>query len=136
MIDGGSSVDVLFLSTFENMGLSRSTLKLTCQPLFAFNSDRVSPLGVATLKVYAAGRSLEVDFIVVDCQSSFNAIMGRGWIHAMHGVASTLHQVLRFQSTDGTYIIDIKGDQTSARKCFSTAMKGPAVGTTTVAKDK
>lgn len=136
LIDRGSSADVQFLSTFESMGLNRIVLKLTCQLLFSFHSDGVSPLGVATLKVYAADRSLDVDFVIVDYQSSFNAIMGRGWIHAMHGVASTLHQVLRCRPTDGTYTIDIKGDQTSARKCFSTAIKGPAADTAAVAEDK
>ncbi|PON96306.1 hypothetical protein TorRG33x02_078950, partial [Trema orientale] len=136
LIDRGSSADVLFLNTFENMGLNRSMLRPTYQPLFAFDSNRVSPLRVATLKVHATDRSLDVDFVVVDCQSSFNAIMGRGWIHAMHRVASTLHQVLRCQSTDGTHTIDIRGDQTSARKYFSTTMKGPAADTTIVTEDK
>ncbi|PON42640.1 hypothetical protein PanWU01x14_280340, partial [Parasponia andersonii] len=110
LINGGSSVDVLILSMFENMGLNRNALRPTCLPLFAFNSTKVSPLGVVTLKVYTAERCLDVDIVVIDCQSSFNIIMGRGWIHAMHGVASTLHQVLRCLSRDGTYTIDIKGD--------------------------
>ncbi|PON75348.1 hypothetical protein PanWU01x14_043150 [Parasponia andersonii] len=91
LIDGGSSIDILFLSTFENMGLNRNALRPTCQPLFAFDSTKVSPLGIVTLKVCAAERCLDVDFIVIDCPSSFNVIMGRGWIHAIHGVASTLH---------------------------------------------
>ncbi|PON79019.1 hypothetical protein PanWU01x14_015200, partial [Parasponia andersonii] len=78
------SVDVLFLSTFENMGLNRSTLRPTCQPLFTFNSTKVSPLGIVTLKVCAMERFLDVDFVVIDCQSSFSIIMGRGCIHTMH----------------------------------------------------
>ncbi|PON46906.1 hypothetical protein PanWU01x14_248220 [Parasponia andersonii] len=86
LVDVGSSVDILFLSTFENMGLDRSTLRPTCQPLFTFDCTRVSLLGVVTLNVCATERCLDVDFVVIDCQSSFNAIMGRGWIHAMHGV--------------------------------------------------
>ncbi|PON71637.1 hypothetical protein PanWU01x14_070920 [Parasponia andersonii] len=124
LIDGGSSVDVLFLSTFENMGLNWSALKSTYQSLFAFNSCKISPLDVVTLKVCAIERFLDVDFIIIDCESSFNAIMGRGWIHTMHGVTSTLHHVLRYQSKNDTYTIDIKGDQASMRKCFSTTLKG------------
>ncbi|PON57325.1 hypothetical protein PanWU01x14_174420 [Parasponia andersonii] len=91
LIEGGSSVDVLFLSMFESMRLDRNALRLTCQPLFAFNGNRVSPLGIVTLKVCTAERCLDVDFVVIDCQYSFNVIMGKGWIHAMHRVASTLH---------------------------------------------
>lgn len=110
LVDGGSSVDILFLSTFENMGLDRSVLRPTCQPLFAFDSTMVCPLGIVTPNVCTAERCLDVDFVVIDCQSSFNVIMGRGWIHTMHGVTSTLHQVLRCPSKDSTYTIDIKGD--------------------------
>ena len=76
LIDGGSSADVLFLNTFENMGLNRSMMRPTYQPLFAFNSSSVSPLGIATLKVCAAERCLDVDFVVVDCQSSFKQSWG------------------------------------------------------------
>ena len=37
----------------------------------------------------------------------------------MHGVVSTLHQVMRCQSLDGRYMIDICGDQSQARKCHA-----------------
>ncbi|PON41591.1 hypothetical protein PanWU01x14_288630, partial [Parasponia andersonii] len=92
MVYSRSSVDVIFLSTFENMGLNWSALRPTCQPLFAFDSTKVSLLGIVTLKICAADKCFDVDFVVIDCQSSFNVIMGRKWIHAMHGVTSTLHQ--------------------------------------------
>ncbi|PON70959.1 hypothetical protein PanWU01x14_076690 [Parasponia andersonii] len=136
LIDSGSSVDILFLSTFENMGLNRNMLRPTCQPLFAFDSTKVSPLGVVTLKVCVAERCLDLDFVFIDCPSSFNVIMGRGWIHAMHGVASTLHLVLRYQSKDSTYTIDIKGNQASVRKYFSTALKGPGTSKNVPTRDE
>ncbi|PON48352.1 hypothetical protein PanWU01x14_237470 [Parasponia andersonii] len=78
LVDSGSSVDVLYLSMFESMGLNRNTLRPTCQLLFAFNSTKVSPLGVMTLKFYTAERCLDVDFVVINCRSSFNVIMGIG----------------------------------------------------------
>ncbi|PON74555.1 hypothetical protein PanWU01x14_049620 [Parasponia andersonii] len=95
LVDGESSVDVL---------------------------TKVSLLGVVTLKVCAAERCLDVDFVIIDYQSSFNIIMGRGWIHAIHGIATTFHQVLSCLSKDSTYTIDIRRDQASAKKYFSTAL--------------
>ena len=67
--------------------------------------------------VHAAERTLPINFLVMECRSTFNAIMGRGWIHAMQGVVLTLHQVMRCQSPGGKYTIDIKGDQSQAQKC-------------------
>ena len=69
--------------------------------------------------VYAAERTLPMNFLVVESRLAFNAIMGRGWIHAMHGVVSTLHQVMRCQSLDGRYTIDIRRDQSQARRCHT-----------------
>ena len=78
------------------------------QPLVAFNSERVMLVGVIRLKVHATKRIFDVDFLVVDCYSTLNAIMSRMWIHSMQAVVSTLHQVMRCQSPDGTYTIDIR----------------------------
>ena len=82
-----------------------------------FDGMRVFPKGVAHLMVHAAKKTLLVNFLVIESKSAFNAIMGRGWIHAMHGVVSTLHQVMRCQSPDGRYKIIICGDQSQARRC-------------------
>ena len=53
---------------------------------------------------------LEVKNLVVDTPLTMNVIMGMEWIHAIKGVVSTLHQVIRCQSLNGLYTIDIKGD--------------------------
>ena len=60
-----------------------------------------------------------VKFLVVDTLSAMNVIMGREWIHAVKVVVSTLHQVMRCQSPDGLYMIDIKGDQSQNRRCYT-----------------
>ena len=67
--------------------------------------------------VHVVERTLPVNFLVIESRYTFNAIMGRGWIHAMHRVVLTLHQVMRCQSPDGRYMIDIRGDQSQAKKC-------------------
>ena len=79
--------------------------------LHAFNGAEVKPLGMIVLLVYTPDRIVKVKFLVVDTPSAVNVIMGRGWIHAVHGVVSTLHRIMRCQSSYGLYAIDIKGDQ-------------------------
>ena len=67
--------------------------------------------------VHAVEKTLLVNFLVMECRSAFNAIMGRGWIHAMQGIVSTLHQVMTCQSPDGRYKIYIQWDLSQAQKC-------------------
>ena len=85
--------------------------------------------------VHTAERTLPVNFPVIENKSAFNAIIGRGWIHAMHGVVSTLHQVMRCQSPDGRYTIDIHGDQRQARMCH-TICNSDEASTSSTKKDE
>ena len=93
------------------MGLDTQTLVPAESPLVAFDGTRVFPKGIACLMVHTAERTLPMNFLVIESRSIFNAIIGRGWIHAMHGVVLTLHQVMMGQSPDRRYTIDIRGDQ-------------------------
>ena len=117
LIDGGSSTEVLFWDAFQKMCLDEQMLVPMESSLVAFDGTRVFPKGIARLIVHAAERTLPVNFLVIESISAFNAIMGRGWIYAMHGVVSTLHQVMRCQSADGRYTIDIRGDHSQAKRC-------------------
>ena len=76
---------------------------------------------MVTLTVQVAAKPLEVEFVVIDAKFGYNAIIGRGWIHEMEGVASTLHQVMRCHLPDGTKTIDIRGDQLTAQRCYNIA---------------
>ena len=73
------------------------------------------------LPVYMAYRIIEVKFLVVDTLSAINVIIVREWIHTVKGVVSTWNQVMRCQSFDGLYTIDIKGDQSQSRRCYNEA---------------
>ena len=63
-------------------------------------------------------------FFVVDTQLTVNVIMAREWIYSVKGVVSILHQLLRCQSPNGTYTIDIKRDPTRNHRCFNLNSRG------------
>ncbi|XP_062073918.1 uncharacterized protein LOC133778109 [Humulus lupulus] len=116
IVDRGSGVDILFWEAFQMMGLEENQIRPSTTPILGFNSQRVYPKGVVRLTVVATERTLPVDFLIIDSITSYNAIMGRNWIHRMQGVVSTLHQVMRCLSSNGRYTIDIKGCQKQAKK--------------------
>ena len=91
LVDGGSSAEVLFWDAFQKMGLDEKMLVPVESPLVAFDGTRVFPRGIVRLVVHAIERTLSVNFLVMESRSTFNAIMGRRWIHTIHKVVSTLH---------------------------------------------
>ncbi|XP_062088971.1 uncharacterized protein LOC133795536 [Humulus lupulus] len=102
------------------MGLEENQIRPPTTPILGFNSQRVYPKGVIRLTVVAGERALPVDFLIIDSTTNYNAIMGRNWIHRMQGIVSTLHQVMRCQSLNGRYTVDIKGCQKQTKKRFLT----------------
>ena len=62
------------------MGIDRGRLIPTNAPLVGFRGIRVFPLGAITLSVmvgdYPQQITKDVTFLVVDCSSAYNAILG------------------------------------------------------------
>jgi hypothetical protein len=52
LIDNGSQVKILFLETFDKMGLDRKQLKEPSKPLYGFSRKRIEPVRAITLLVY------------------------------------------------------------------------------------
>ena len=64
------------------MGLDEEMLVPVESPLVAFDGTRVFSKGIACLMVHVVERTLPNKFMVMESRSIFNAITGRGWIHA------------------------------------------------------
>ena len=58
----------------------------------------------------------EVNFLVVDCSSSYNAIIRRPTLNSWKAVTSTYHLSVKFPTEYG--IEQVQGDQLVARKCY------------------
>ncbi|XP_026396408.1 uncharacterized protein LOC113291043 [Papaver somniferum] len=115
LIDGGSSVNLLFYDTCKRMELNDEQLMSSYYTLYGFNGAPTKPLGDIVLQVNARPMKADTRFSVVDAPSPYNAIIGRRWVHNLKGVAATYHQYLRFPTPEG--VMKIKGDQVTAREC-------------------
>ncbi|XP_074328030.1 uncharacterized protein LOC141665943 [Apium graveolens] len=67
-----------------------------------------------------------LNFHVVKAASTYNAIMGRTWIHAFKVVPSTYHMVLKFPTRNG--VGEAKGDQKMARSCYVAELRPDGTG--------
>ncbi|XP_059638590.1 uncharacterized protein LOC132280848 [Cornus florida] len=118
LIDLGSNANIVMKWTFDQLKLAMDQVCPTRNPLVGFDGRRVEPIGVITLSVIAAKRSLKKNFVIVDIHLTYNLLMGQGWIHRMEGAPSTLHQVMICVSPNELEVIDIWGDQVAAKECY------------------
>ena len=81
LVDNGSSVDILYYPAFQQVRIDRERLVSVNAPLVGFGGTRVHPLDAITLSVtvsdYPQQITKDVTFLVVNCSSTYNAILGR-----------------------------------------------------------
>ncbi|XP_023889796.1 uncharacterized protein LOC112001866 [Quercus suber] len=116
MIDQGSRADVMYLDLFRGLGLRNKDLSKYSTPLVGFDAKVVVPDGQISLPMNMEGKEVIVTFIVVTSFSSYTAILGRPWIHAMGAVPSTLHIKVKFPTEQGIAVV--RGSQQTGRQCL------------------
>ena len=122
LIDTGSSANIIFTTTLADMHVASDAIIRRSTVLIGFSGEQKYTQGEVALPVYAGGLNKMTTFLVLDCQSAYNMIMGRPWIHDMRAVSSTFHQVVKFPTKWG--VKEIKGDQHASRSCYQTTLKG------------
>ncbi|KAK8945084.1 hypothetical protein KSP39_PZI007855 [Platanthera zijinensis] len=115
LIDTGSSVNLLFKSTFEALRTGK-TLLSTEGPLYGFSGERKEVEGSVTLPVMLGGVTKEIQFIVVDAPSSYHAIFGRPLLNKYRAIISTYHLAIKF-CKDGRQC-KVRSDPRQARECY------------------
>ena len=81
-------------------------------PLVNFSGDRVYPKGIVTLTITVGTHpkqlTRQLDFLVVNCPSSYNVIIGRPTLNKWKATASTYCLKVKFPTDDD--VSEVKGD--------------------------
>ncbi|VFQ68476.1 unnamed protein product [Cuscuta campestris] len=137
LVDTGSSVNILYLETFQKLRLCRTQLEPLKTPLSGFTGDTVEAEGSIVLPVELGSGEKTVwkrmRFIVVDIKCVHNAILGRPGINKVGAVISMPHLCMKFHTPGG--VGEIRGDQRNARECYARAVKRMTKGVNVISQE-
>ncbi|XP_030942042.1 uncharacterized protein LOC115967098 [Quercus lobata] len=126
LVDNGSSADIIYFPAFQQLRLDPKRLLPFDSPLVSFSGDRVYPRGIVTLTMMAGTYPLQltkqIDFLVVDCPSSYNVIIGRPTLNKWKVETSTYCLKVKFPTNNG--VGEVKGDQVLVRECYQAVLAG------------
>ena len=91
LIDNGSSLNVMPLSTLIKLLVDRFYLKHTKTVVRAFDGTRRKMTEEIEIEVQIGPCTFNVKFQVMDISPSYNCLLERPWIHIAGVVPSTLH---------------------------------------------
>ena len=120
LVDNGSFADILYYPAFQQMRIDRERLVSTKAPLFGFGGTKVYPLSAVTLPItvgdYPQQITKDVTFLVVDCSSAYNAILGQLTLNSWKAVTSTYHLMIKFPIE--YRVGEICGNQVATHECY------------------
>ena len=124
LVDTGSSVNILYKSTLERMKLSVKDLEPCNQTIYGFSGEGLAPAGMIKLPVTTgtapASRTLLATFVVVDCPSAYNAVIGRPILVELRAIISMWHLAMKFPTDAGVGCV--LGNQREAREYYNASI--------------
>ncbi|XP_022638464.1 uncharacterized protein LOC111241956 [Vigna radiata var. radiata] len=134
LIDQGSSVNVLYWTTFQKMELTEDAITPFHEQIVGFAGERVDTRGYLDLRTRLGtgdkAKELRVRFLLVEANNSYNTLIGRPCLNAFGAILSTPHLAMKFPSESGV-ICTVRADQKTARQCYTASLKA-----TTYKKEK
>ncbi|GKV34003.1 hypothetical protein SLEP1_g42432 [Rubroshorea leprosula] len=105
LVDNGAAVNVLPTCILHKIGKSLGDLMETEVTISDFTGGVNRSRGILLVELTVGNRTLMCALFVVDTIATYNALLGRDWIHSSWCVPSTLHQKLIFWNGGRTEVV-------------------------------
>jgi hypothetical protein len=120
LVNGGSSLNILFLKTFDQMGLSRAMLHPSWAPFHGIvPGAAVTPVGhialPVTFRTQENFRTKNLQFEVKDFETAYNAFLGWPALSKFMAIPHYAYLVLNMPGLHG--VISIRGDVKCTYDC-------------------
>ena len=117
-------MDIIYLPAFQQMKQDKKRIRPFTLPLGSFTGDRIVPRGIVTLTVnagtYLAQVTKNIDFLIIDCPSTYNIILERPALNRLRVATLTCYLKVKFPTAHG--VGEIRGDQVLAKECHQAAL--------------
>ena len=110
LLDNGSSLNVMSMSTLSRLLIDLSNLKKSQMVVRAFDETKREVLGNIKLPIQVGFSTFDFEFIVMDINPSYNCLLERPWIHMVGAVPSTRHQKVKFVVEESLIIVVVEED--------------------------
>ena len=125
LVDNGSSVNIIYYSTYKKMGLPDRDMRVEEIYIYGFGGEAVKIKGIICLPVTLGEGAVSVtqvmEYMIVDHESSHNVIIGRPLLKEMRVVTSIYHLSMKFPTPSGVGCI--RGCQYDSRECYRKSIK-------------
>ncbi|XP_012442061.1 uncharacterized protein LOC105767082 [Gossypium raimondii] len=110
LVDNGSALNVLPLSTLNRLPVDSSHMKSCQNVVRAFDGTEKRVIGRIGIPLLIGPIIYEVDFLVMDIRPLYSCLLERPWIHSAGAVPSSLHQKLKLVLEGRLMIINAEED--------------------------
>jgi hypothetical protein len=127
LIDTRASCDIMYTSLFKTLQLIEKNLSpYVGNELYGFNGSSTQPWRYVELLVTfgekEAKETIKVPFLVIDCPSLYNCIIGRTGLAQLGAACSTTHLKLKYHAKDDI-TASLNKDIEASKRCFLQANK-------------
>jgi len=106
LVDQGSSVDILYWTTYQKLQLPDTAMIPYDEPIYGFSGEQVSTRGYIDLHtVFREGtqtKTIPIRFLIADAPTSYNILLGRPSLNTLGAVVSTPHLAKKFPAPSAT----------------------------------
>ena len=81
MVDTGVTVNIMPLSVFRNLGITKKDLHNIQINITSFSGLSEKVKGMAFLKIIIGTKTTYTSFFIVKSDTNYNAILERDWLH-------------------------------------------------------
>jgi hypothetical protein len=126
LMDGGNGLNLMYLNTFEGLGLTQDQLQSNPHPFYGVVPSKQSvPLGRVTLLITFRDTSNfhteMLTFEVVNFSGSYHVILGRPWY--VKFIAIPCYAYLKLKMPRPTGVITVKARTQGALECEQSSIK-------------